>query len=91
MIKILVVSVVWSRGVGGDCEMDLQHHVLHLQLAAHGSLCVAAKRAVTVAAPTQAIDRWQSLDRFLPKSLNKKVWKARGLNQSFRQYIHRLF
>ena len=30
---------------------------------------------------------WQSLDRFLPKSLNNKDWKTRCLNDALLMYV----
>ena len=49
---------------------------------------VLQKPGVTLAG-TQAIDRWwQSLDCFLPNSLNNRDWKTGGLKNTLLKYVH---
>ena len=47
------------------------------------------KKPGATIAGTQAVDRWwQSLDRFIPSSLNNKDWSKGGLNQKLILYMH---
>ena len=51
-------------------------------------LKVLKKPAATLAG-TQVVDRWwQSLDRFIPSSLNNKDWNSGALNDKLIRYMH---
>ena len=51
-------------------------------------LKVMKKPGVTVAG-TQVVDRWwQSLDKFIPSSLNNKDWQSKGLNEELLTYTY---
>lgn len=51
-------------------------------------LKVMKKPGATLAG-TQVVDRWwQSLDRYIPSSLNNKDWSKGGLNQKLILYMH---